>query len=278
MGKYLGGWAAAGDAGMDHEQTFCPGHTWWTHQCRFDHFAVDYANYIIYECQALSKLAEILGLNSRAQYWSELGMKVMNEMNEFLWDEKAGFYYDMYYNGTLNPIKSVAGFYPLMVEGMPRDKIEALVHMLQSPDFWTEVPVPTVAVSTPGFSTDLDRGPMWEQQNVYIINGLRMYGYDELADKLKAISLKVVRDYYEKWGVVFEFYDALNKTDPTQCLRKPSKPDTGECTPGVMGPPGHCGAGGIREYNFCAALALMWMRGDESVETSLDASSRMRIV
>ena len=72
-----------------------------------------------------------------------------------------------YYNGTLNPIKSVAGFYPLMVEGMPKDKIDAIVRMLQTPDFWTAVPVPTVAVSTPGFSTDLDRGPMWEQQNVY---------------------------------------------------------------------------------------------------------------
>ena len=43
---------------------------------------------------------------------------------------------------------------------------------------------------------------MWEQQNLYIIRGLRMYGYDKEADALKAVSLKVVRDYYEKWGTV----------------------------------------------------------------------------
>jgi hypothetical protein len=62
---------------------------------------------------------------------------------------------------------------------------------------------------------------------------------------------------YEKWGVVFEFYDALNTTDPTQTLRKPAKRDQGACTPDVEGPTGHCGIGGIREYNFCAGIALM---------------------
>ena len=64
---------------------------------------------------------------------------------------------------------------------------------------------------------------------------------------------------------VFEFYDALNTTDPTQTLRKNHKQDTGKCidTPGVQGLKGHCGPGGIREYNFCAALALRWQLGGE---------------
>ena len=39
--------------------------------------------------------------------------------------------------------------------------------------------------------------------------------------------------------------------------------DTGACIPGVMGLEGHCGAGGIRDYNFCAGLALLWHRGGE---------------
>ena len=59
--------------------------------------------------------------------------------------------------------------------------------------------------------------------------GLRLYGYDDDADELKATSLRVVRGYYEKWGTVFEFYDALNTTDPTQTLRKPPHRDVGKC-------------------------------------------------
>jgi len=148
-----------------------------------------------------------------------------------------------------------------------------MVAMLKKKDFATAVPVPTVGIFTDDFSSDLDRGPMWEQQNFYLIRGLRQYGYHAEADALKAASLSVVRDYYEKWGAVFEFYDALNTTDPTQCLRKPKVADTGACKPKrvfvngryveVQGPPGHCGVGGIRDYNFCAGLALLWLRGGE---------------
>jgi hypothetical protein len=68
---------------------------------------------------------------------------------------------------------------------------------------------------------------MWEQQNFYIIRGLRKQRLDREADALKVATLAVVRHYYEQWGTVFEFYDALNTTDPTQCLRKPAKADSG---------------------------------------------------
>lgn len=87
--------------------------------------------------------------------------------------------------------------------------------------------------------------------------------YDNEADALKAVTLGIVRHYYEQWGTVFELYDALNTTDPTQCLRKPAKADSGPRKPGVMGLPEKCGSGGIRGYNFCAGLALLWLRGGE---------------
>merc|ERR1712083_1040801 len=106
-----------------------------------------------------------------------------------------------------------------------------VVNMLKTHDFQTAVPIPTVARSTPGFSSDLDRGPMWEQQNFYVIRGLRKYGYNKEADQLKADTLEVVQRYYERWGVVFEYYDALDETDPTQTLRKPPVMDTGVCVP-----------------------------------------------
>ena len=59
------------------------------------------------------------------------------------------------------------------------------------------------------------------------------------------------------------YYDALNTTDPTQTLRKPKVQDSGGCVPGIDGVKGQCGPGGIRDYNFCAGLALLWLRGGE---------------
>ncbi len=79
---------------------------------------------------------------------------------------------------------------------------------------------------------------MWLMQNFYAIRGLRKQGFSAEADRLKAASLETVQIYYEKWGVVFEYYDALNETDPTQTLRKPRVADAGNCTPGVPGLPG----------------------------------------
>jgi len=268
--KYLLRWNNAGEAGMDHEQNFCPGDTYWRDgrnlkNCPSSHYGLDFANYIVYECQALAKMAKELDQSERVAYWTNLAANVTSEMNTLLWDESSGFYYDRYFNGTLMTIKTIAGFYPLMIEGslVPKDRIARIVAMMKTPDFWTAVPLPTVAVSTPDFSSDLDRGPMWIQQNFYVIRGLHVNGYHTEAKELKAKSIGVVRDYYEKWGTVFEFYDATNITDPTQTLRKPKVQDTGDCIRGVKGLAGHCGPGGIREYNFCAGLVLRWLRGGE---------------
>ena len=55
----------------------------------------------------------------------------------------------------------------------------------------------------------------------------------------------------------------MRARDQVRALRKPRTQDAGQCVPGIMGEVGHCGVGGIREYNFCAGLALLWLRGGE---------------
>ena len=141
---YLLWWGDAGSAGMDHEQTFCPGNTYWTGGCTADHYAVDFAAYIIYEAQALAKMATVLGLADRAKFWSELAANTAAEMDALLWDEATGFYYDRYFNGTLMKTKTIAGLYPLMIEDNPNGtsiiqagRLAKLVAMMKTPDFWT---------------------------------------------------------------------------------------------------------------------------------------------
>ena len=113
---------------------------------------------------------------------------ITREMDELMWDEESGMHYDLFLNGSRTPFKTVAALYPLLAavgtnhlrttksdeslfagcvfaptalwQGMNRTRIARIVETLKSPDFWTAVPVPTVAVSTPDFSTDLDRGPV----------------------------------------------------------------------------------------------------------------------
>jgi neutral trehalase len=152
---------------MDHEQNFCPegtywhkGNDHWGHSCTANHFALDFANYIIWECQALAKMAEVLSLSDRVAYWTSLAANITREMDELMWDEDAGMHFDLFFNGTKMPFKTIATFYPLLIEGYNKTKVARIVQTMQTPDFWTAVPLPTVSVSTPDFSSDLDRGPM----------------------------------------------------------------------------------------------------------------------
>ena len=78
----------ASEVGMDHEQSFCPGNTYWDGKCTADHYALDFVNYIIYECQALAKLATIIGLDDRSAHWRELGVNVTEEMNRLMQNKK----------------------------------------------------------------------------------------------------------------------------------------------------------------------------------------------
>ena len=204
--RHLLFWHGAYEAGMDHEQTFCPGKRGDLIQgCRSDHYAVDFTSYIIWECEALAQIATELGLSDRAAYWNTTAAATTDALLTHLWDPATGFFYDRYFNGTMMNIKTVAGFYPLLASKIPAAQVKGMVAMLKAKDFATAVPVPTVGIFTPDFSSDLDRGPMWEQQNLYIIRGLRKYNYDAEADALKRVSLGVVRHYYEQWGTVFEF-------------------------------------------------------------------------
>ena len=151
-------WKGAYEAGMDHEQTFCPGKAGdLIKGCRSDHYAVDFTSYIIWECEALADMAAELGLKGRAEYWNRTAENTTDALLTHLWDGTSGFFYDRYFNGTMMKIKTVAGFYPLLANRMPHAQVNGMVSMLKAADFATAVPVPTVGINTDDFSSDLDR-------------------------------------------------------------------------------------------------------------------------
>lgn len=89
-------------------------------------------------------------------------------MIKYLWDEKTAFFYDRYFNGTMMPVKTIAGFYPLLASHMPQKYVDGMVAMFRQKDFATAVPVPTVSIFTDDFSSDLDRGDCQDSPIYYI--------------------------------------------------------------------------------------------------------------
>ena len=100
--------------------------------------------------------------------------------------------------------------------------------LLDEKRFWTTMPIPSIPKDNECYDIDMWRGCSWLNINYFIILGLRKYGYDELAEELRARTLKTVLRWYEETGNVFEFYDADDKVNPFFLKRKgeqPKKPD-----------------------------------------------------
>src|SRR5579871_6897773 len=96
--------------------------------------------------------------------------------------------------GDLSAITAVSGLLPLLLEDIPSDRVDLLVAALRDPArFGSEVPVPSVAVSEPSWSTDMWRGAAWVNTNFLIICGLRRHGQDQMASEIRTRTIEMVR-------------------------------------------------------------------------------------
>jgi hypothetical protein len=56
--------------------------------------------------------------------------------------------------------------------------------------------------------------------NYLIVQGLRLHGRHDEAEILADRTIELVRRYYERYGVIFEYYDSKDERPPVECDRK----------------------------------------------------------
>lgn len=124
-------------------------------------------------------------------------------------------------------------------------------HLTRPSEFWGPTPVPTVAFDEPQYSDDMWRGPTWMNVNFLIWEGLKRYGFDDVADELRRRSLAAMEHWYSgvepNLGGIFEYYDPRDQVHPFWLHRKG----------------GQCGVGGIsviRDYGWTAATYVAWAK------------------
>lgn len=202
----------SGESGMDNSPRF-------DEAAQLD--AVDFSSYAAADMRYMSLIAEELGDRERSLLWSRRSAEMSANIHSQLWDEEDGFYYDLAMNGKLSKVKAVSGFMPLLLEDIEEARTERLLAMLHDPQhFGTQLPVPSTAVSESAYSTDMWRGPVWISTNYLVITGLRKQGKEEEANKLAERTIAAVQFWYERHGVVFEYFDADDTVPPPACCRK----------------------------------------------------------
>ncbi|MFA5865825.1 MAG: trehalase family glycosidase [Phycisphaerae bacterium] len=157
---------------------------------------------------ALSTMAEKLGEKDQTIQWKKISTELAEQVRRHLWHEKDGMFYDRdLETGEHVAVKSVACFWPMIAgQATGEQALRLMKHLSDPAEFFTSVPVPSVALNDPTFSLDCWRGPTWLSQPYWVMQGLCRYGYYDLADQIGRRSLDHAAKMLSEHGTIFEFY------------------------------------------------------------------------
>lgn len=122
-------------------------------------------------------------------------MKSSENALEELWDEYAMQYYSRnFVTHKMLKEPSIATLMPIYAGTVKKERVEKLINLLNNTQqFKAKYPIPSVPVGSSWFDpTGYWQGPTWINTNWLIIDGLRRYGYDELADELTQKTIELV--------------------------------------------------------------------------------------
>jgi hypothetical protein len=171
--------------------------------------------------ECLAKIADELGYTSDAKQFRREYAHIKDLMNQKLWDEKTGLYWNRLWDsdgGKFSYRKSSAVFW-VLTAGIPDKKqADRMVreHLLNPKEFWGEFVLPSISRDDPAFVEQYYwRGTIWAPMNYFVYEGLKRYGYDEVADELVKKTYNMVKKNWDETGGVYENYNSINgKGDP----------------------------------------------------------------
>jgi hypothetical protein len=175
-------------------------------------WAVDFNTWMVLQNDCLMKIAEKIGNDSDIIEFKKKRDKLTNLMNQYLWDEESGLYYDYdFEKNDLIQIPTIFSLFPMFAMVPNQTQSIELIKNIKNPDlFNTLIPFPTVAKNAESFMKDCWRGSVWINTSYVIIKSLQNYGENKLAGEMACKIVKGVANTYANEGSIYEFYDPDN--------------------------------------------------------------------
>ncbi len=174
--------------------------------------AVDLNTYLCLQMEALGRIARILGRERESAMWERKSQALAHRMVEHFYDPMAGLFWFQRDHQRI-PVLTPFSLYPLWTDRLSPEMNQRLVDHLTNPnEFWTNYPLPTVAVQDAHYNPfQMWRGPVWININYIFIEALQRTGYEWVAEDLAERTLRLVMSQND----IYEYYH----------------PDTGEAPP-----------------------------------------------
>jgi len=153
--------------------------------------SVDLNAYLFAEKALLAEMAKLLGLDGESSRWMSEAASLKELIQTRMFDEPSGFFYDLRFDDSgshrmVDAGKGVEGWIPLWAGAASASQAKQMVDKhLTEQTFATKIPFPTVSADSPDFAaTQYWRGPVWLDQALFGLMGLKRYGYDKQATRL----------------------------------------------------------------------------------------------
>jgi alpha,alpha-trehalase len=178
---------------------------------RFGPFSIDIIHYapvclnvLLYQMEAdTAQINQILGYSEIAHQWRERANLRQERINQLLWDEKAGLYFDYNFRtGTRRQYEYATTFYPLWA-GIASP--EQAKRVWQNLDKFEEAGGILTSTHVSGNQWDAPFG--WAPLNLMAVEGLLRYGYEEDAKRIAGKFLSMAVREFLKNGTLVEKYD-----------------------------------------------------------------------
>jgi neutral trehalase len=162
------------------------------------------------DAYCLSQIANILNLpEDYSSYLLEYEqMKTL--INEKLWNEREGFYFDRHWDGSFSRRKAASNFYPLLAKIPDARRASLLIRRLLNPkEFWGEYILPSISRDDPLFKDQQYwRGTIWPPTNYLVYQGLKACGFDAVATEYAEKGLSLFLRSWQNFQLCPENFDS----------------------------------------------------------------------
>ncbi len=157
----------------------------------------------------LVEMAKALGREEEVETYREEAEFLGRVINEKMWDEKTGYYYDTRRDGRVSGVKTLASYWVLLAGLVSPERVARFVaHLDDEHEFKRPGRIPTLSADHPAYAAHGDywRGSVWAPTNYMTLCGLSKYGYDDLTFDIARDHVEEVLAVYRKTGTVHENY------------------------------------------------------------------------
>lgn len=176
------------------------------------HYAPVCLNSLLYKTETdMASISKLLGRGAEAQQWSERAQHRKQLIDQYLWDQRGGMYFDYdFTTGKRSTYQYATTFYPLWAGVASPQQAKAVMAHLKTFEHQGGIAMSPYAT---GVQWDLPYG--WAPVHLIDVEGIRHYGYKADADRVSHEWINTVATNFRQDNTIREKYDVVSSSKET---------------------------------------------------------------